>query len=125
MNERQIDVTVIDMDRVGCLVLAAIIDAPDLEPMRALVPEFDRAQAVRPEEVQPDVIAMNSKLRMTDLQSGKQRIVTLIYAEQANDDARVSIVSALGSALLWYRLGDEIRWGTPTRQLALAGEPGG
>lgn len=119
MKERQIYVTVSDMDRLGRLVLAAISDAPDLEPLRALDRELDRAQAVRPEEVPPDVITMNSKLRMTDLQSGTQRIVTLVYPDQANDADRVSILSPLGTALLGYRVGDEIRWETPAGSLHL------
>lgn len=119
MNERQIYVTVSDMDRLGRLVLAAISDAPDLEPLRALDRELDRAQAVRPEKIPPDVITMNSKLRMTDLQSGTQRIVTLVYPDQANDADRVSILSPLGTALLGYRVGDEIHWETPTGNLHL------
>ncbi|MEW6198030.1 MAG: nucleoside diphosphate kinase regulator [Planctomycetota bacterium] len=119
MKERQIYVTVSDMDRLGRLVLAAITDAPDLEPLRALDRELDRAQAVRPQDVPPDVVTMNSKLRMTDLATGQQRIVTLVYPDQANDEERVSILSPLGTALLGYRVGDEIRWETPTGNLHL------
>lgn len=119
MKERQIYVTVSDMDRLGRLVMAAITDAPDLEPLRALDRELDRAQAVRPQDVPPDVITMNSKLRMTDLATGQQRIVTLVYPDQANDEERVSILSQLGTALLGYRVGDEIRWETPTGSLHL------
>ncbi len=119
MKERQIYVTVSDMDRLGRLVLAAITDAPDLEPLRALDRELDRAQAVRPPDVPPDVVTMNSKLRMTDLAAGQQRIVTLVYPDQANDQERVSILSPLGTALLGYRVGDEIRWETPAGSLHL------
>lgn len=119
MKERQIYVTVSDMDRLGRLVLAAITDAPDLEPLRALDRELDRAQAVRPQDVPPDVVTMNSKLRMTDLAAGQQRIVTLVYPDQANDQERVSILSPLGTALLGYRVGDEIRWETPAGSLHL------
>ena len=119
MKERQIYVTVSDMDRLGRLVLAAIADTPDLEPLRALDRELDRAQAVRPQDVPPDVVTMNSKLRMTDLATGQQRIVTLVYPNQANDQERVSILSPLGTALLGYRVGDEIRWETPAGSLHL------
>ncbi len=119
MKERQIYVTVSDMDRLGRLVLAAITDAPDLEPLRALDRELDRAQAVRPRDVPPDVVTMNSKLRMTDLAAGQQRIVTLVYPDQANDQERVSILSPLGTALLGYRVGDEIRCETPAGSLHL------
>lgn len=119
MKERQIYVTVSDMDRLGRLVMAAITDAPDLEPLHALDRELDRARAVRPQDVPPDVITMNSKLRMTDLATGQQRIVTLVYPDQANDQERVSILSPLGTALLGYRVGDEIRWETPAGSLHL------
>ncbi len=119
MNERQIYVTVSDMERLGHIVLAAISTTPDLESLRALDRELDRAQAVRPEDVPPDVITMNSQLRMTDVSTGQQRVVTLVYPDRANDDDRVSILSPLGTALLGYRVGDEIRWQTPTGELHL------
>lgn len=119
MNDRHIYITVKDMDRLGRLMLTAISDAPDLEPLRALDRELDRAQAVRPEEIPPDVVTMNSKLRMTDLSSGEERIVTLVYPDQANDADRISILSALGTALLGYRVGDEIRWEMPAGSLHL------
>ena len=119
MKERQIYVTVSDMDRLGRLVMAAITEAPDLGPLRALDRELDRAQAVRPQDVPSDVITMNSKLRMTDLATGQQRVVTLVYPDKAIDDDSVSILSPLGTALLGYRVGDEIRWETPTGSLHL------
>lgn len=113
MAERHIYVTVSDMDRLGRMLLAAIGDAPDLEPLRALDRELDRAEAVRPEEVPPDVVTMNSKLRMTDLSTGVQRVVTLVYPDHADAEDRVSILSPLGTALLGYRVGDEIHWEMP------------
>lgn len=119
MSERHIYVTVKDMDRLGRLVLAAITDAPDLEPLRALDRELDRAQGVRPEDIPPDVVTMNSKLRLTDLSAGHERIVTLVYPDQADDADRVSILSPLGTALLGYRVGDEIRWEMPAGNLHL------
>lgn len=119
MNERHIYVTVSDMDRLGRMMLAAISAAPDLGPLHALDQELDRAEAVRPEEIPPDVITMNSKLRLTDLDTGRQRVVTLVYPERADQEDCISILSALGTALLGYRVGDEIRWDTPTGVLHL------
>lgn len=92
-------------------MLEAICDAPDLESLRALDQELDRAEAVRPEDVPPDVITMNSKVRMTDLETGRQREVTLVYPDRAAGEDYVSILSPLGTALLGYRVGDEIEWG--------------
>lgn len=119
MAERHIYVTGKDLIRLGRVVLAAINHEPDPEPLRALDRELDRAKPVRAEEIPPDVVTMNSKLRMTDLQTGKQRMVTVVYPEEASDDDRVSILSPLGTALLGYRVGDEIQWETPTGVLHL------
>lgn len=110
MAERPIYVTGTDMIRLGHLVLAAIHDAPDPELLRALDRELDRAEIVRSEEMPADVITMNSKVRMTNLDTGRQHTVTVVYSGEANDDDRVSILSPLGAALLGYRAGDEIRW---------------
>ncbi len=107
------------MIRLGRVVLAAINDAPDPEALRALDDELDRAKAVRADEIPPDVITMNSRVRMTDLQTGKQRVVTVVYPEQANDDDCVSILSPLGTVLLGYRVGDEIERETPGGALHL------
>lgn len=119
MAERRIFVTGTDMIRLGRLVLKAINDAPDPEPLRALDQELDRAEIVRSEQIPADVITMNSKVRITDLDTGRQRTVTIVYPEEANDDDRVSILSPLGTALLGYRVGDEIRWEAPTGNLHL------
>ena len=62
---------------------------------------------------------MNSKLRLTDLDSGTQRVVTLVYPQDANQGDSVSILSPLGTALLGYRVGNEIRWNTPSGSLHL------
>jgi len=119
MAERRIYMTVSDMDRLGRMVLDAISDMPDLEPLRALEQELDRAEGVRPVDIPPDVITMNSKLRLTDLDSGTQRVVTLVYPQDANQGDSVSILSPLGTALLGYRVGNEIRWNTPSGSLHL------
>jgi len=119
MAERHICMTVSDMDHLGRMVLDAISGMLDLEPLRALDGELDRAEVVRPVESPPDVITMNTKLRLTDLDTGTQRVVTLVYLQQAREDDRVSILSPLGAALLGYRVGDEIRWETPTGLLHL------
>lgn len=119
MAERHIYVTVSDMDRLGRMLMAAISDAPDPESLQALDQELDRAQAVRPKDVPRDVITMNSKVRVTDLRTGAQRVVTLVYPEHADDPDHVSILSPVGTALLGYRVGDEIEWPTAAGALHL------
>lgn len=108
------------LDETSCLVgldtvrsgLAVMDDA-------AAVRCGNRAKGVRPEDIPSDVITMNARLRLTDLSSGAQRIVTLVYPQDAHEDDSVSILSPPGTALLGYRVGDEIRRNTPTGPLRL------
>jgi regulator of nucleoside diphosphate kinase len=119
MAKRRIYVTVNDMTRLGHLILSSISEAPDPDALHALEEELDRASPVRAADIPADVITMNSKVRLTDLDRGESREVTLVYPEQANQPDRVSILSALGTALLGYRVGDEIDWPTAEGRLRL------
>ncbi|MBK9120461.1 MAG: GreA/GreB family elongation factor [Phycisphaerales bacterium] len=109
MAERRICMTVDDMNRLGQLLLIAMGEQPDDESLRLLEQELDQAEAVRREDIPPTVVTMNTKLRMTDLATGTQRIVTLVYPEKVTSDEHVSILSPLGTVLLGYQAGDEIR----------------
>ena len=57
---------------------------------------------------------MHSNVRLTNLPTGAERIVTLAFPEEASQsEDRISVLSALGTAILGCRAGDEIRWESP------------
>jgi regulator of nucleoside diphosphate kinase len=109
-----------------------LITGPDMEKLRHLLDslrasanqeqqhlvmleeELDRARMMPPFEVPPDVVTMNSKVRLTDLQSGKKLTYTLVFPRDANfDQGKISIVAPIGTAILGYRTGDVIEWKVP------------
>lgn len=103
--------TSLDLDR-----LEAILDAlptetfPGKSELRA---ELDRAEVVEPEDVPPNVVTMNSKVRFV-LESGEEFCLTLVYPQDIDGSAdRISILAPVGSALLGLSAGEQIEWPRP------------
>ena len=82
--------------------------------LRLLENELKRARIVAPEEVPPDVITMNSRAELLDLESGERMEFTLVLPVDENiNDGKISVLAPLGTAMLGYRVGDEFVWHVP------------
>lgn len=76
--------------------------------------ELDRAKIIPDDEVPPDLVTMNSKVKFFSLQDEKEMIVTIVYPQDANfAEGKVSVLASLGSALIGLRVGQEINWKFP------------
>jgi regulator of nucleoside diphosphate kinase len=67
-----------------------------------------------------DVMTMNSRVRVRDLDSGDAVVFSLVYPSYpfapGSDhlaDMTVSILAPIGTAVLGYRIGDTIEWDVP------------
>ena len=82
--------------------------------LKALQSELERAQIVAPEELPADVITLNSRAELLDLDTGEQMEFTLVFPSVASiDDCKISVAAPLGTAMLGYREGDEFEWPVP------------
>lgn len=103
--------TSLDFDR-----LEAILDALPAETFPGkteLRGELDRAEVVEPQDVPPDVVTMNSKVRFV-LESGEEFCLTLVYPQDIDGSTeRISILAPVGSALLGLSAGAQIEWPRP------------
>jgi regulator of nucleoside diphosphate kinase len=79
----------------------------------ALAAELDRAEVVEPDQVPPNVVTMNSTVRFTMTDSGKEFSLTLVYPKDAGQADRISVLAPVGTALLGLSVGDELEWPTP------------
>ena len=80
----------------------------------ALRKELNRAKLVDPKDIPNDVITMNSKFKLKDLDSGDEIIYTLVFPEDADIyKNKISIYAPMGIALIGYRVGDIIEWPVP------------
>ncbi|MDT3698062.1 MAG: nucleoside diphosphate kinase regulator [Thermincola sp.] len=76
--------------------------------------ELNRAQVVTSAEIPGDVITMNSKVVLKDLDSGEEMVYSLVYPVDADLSAdKISVLAPVGTAILGYRLGDVIDWQVP------------
>ncbi|MBN2115533.1 MAG: nucleoside diphosphate kinase regulator [Anaerolineales bacterium] len=115
MSDKNIRITELDRQRLVDLILGAqsgeYRGSIYLEKLRG---ELDRAQIVTPQEIPGDVITMNSKVVLLDLDSGESETYTLVYPEHANPaEGKISILAPIGTAMLGYRVGDVFEWEVP------------
>jgi regulator of nucleoside diphosphate kinase len=112
----RIYITKKDMERLRRLVdglqAAARADAGNLA---ALEEELDRAHVVDAARIRPDVITLNSHVRIMDLDSKAIFEYEVVYPNtrpRSSVDG-LSVLAPLGTALLGYRAGDTIEWSVP------------
>ena len=80
----------------------------------ALEVEIARAEIVHADDLPPDVITMNSRAELLDLETGERMEFTLVFPIDADIEAgKISVLSPLGTAMLGYRAGDEFEWPVP------------
>jgi len=117
MNHRTIYITNTDMRRLQPLIETMKKSRDDLRGLQA---ELEHARVVAPAEVPPDVITMNSKARLRDLETGEEVTYTLVFPDQANiEQGRISVVAPVGTAMLGHRVGDEFEWEVPAGAVRL------
>lgn len=76
--------------------------------------ELERAEILGSDEIPADVITMNSRAELLDLDTGERMEFTLVYPRDANIEAgKISVLAPLGAAMLGYRVGDEFEWIVP------------
>ncbi|KAF0202731.1 MAG: regulator of nucleoside diphosphate [Bacteroidetes bacterium] len=88
------------------------INAPiNLNP---LIKELDRAKVLPPEKMPPDVVTMNSIVKLDYLNSSKTMQIEIVYPRQADTTKRkISIFAPVATALLGYRKGDIVKLEVP------------
>jgi regulator of nucleoside diphosphate kinase len=76
--------------------------------------ELKRAKIVPAEEVPRDVVTMNSKVLLYDLNTRERELFTLVYPWEADaDNYRISVLAPVGTAMIGARVGDVIKWPVP------------
>lgn len=90
------------------------LSALDREHRRDLQDEIERAITVDDADLPGDVIAIDSKVLVRDVETSLATVYTVVLPAQA-DPARgqISVFAPLGTALLGYRRGDVIEWWMP------------
>jgi len=79
-----------------------------------LLHELNSAQLVESYEIPPDIVTMNSIVKLQFLNQNKEIEIQIVYPEDADSgNNKISIFSPIATALIGYKTGDEIEWFVP------------
>ena len=115
MQARTIYITEFVMKRLRALIEdAKRLDRRGNEYLESLEAELDRCILVAPTEVPPDVVTMNSRVRLMDLDTNEEMVYTLVFPDDADmAKSKISVLAPIGTAMLGYRVGDTFEWQVP------------
>ncbi|MFC1888861.1 nucleoside diphosphate kinase regulator [Thermodesulfobacteriota bacterium] len=116
MRKRTIYITEYDLERLSELLLnsAGGDDYGGRDDLKKLEVALDRGKVLTPKDIPKDVITMNSKVILIELESGKEITCTLVFPNEADiDHYKISILAPIGTAMLGYHVGDTFAWKVP------------
>lgn len=127
MSNRTIFITSQDRQRLTSMLEEALAGKHrDAAFLKELARELAGAETVDSKAVPANVVTMNSRVVVKDVESGEASEYTLVFPEQADvAQGRLSVVSPIGTAILGYAKGDAIVWQTPggPRQIQIVDLP--
>jgi regulator of nucleoside diphosphate kinase len=116
-TKRTIFITQADMKRLQSLIESMKSSREDLQALRA---ELHQAHVVSPADIPKDVVTMNSKAQVRDLETNEIMTYTLVFPGNANiDDGKISVLAPVGTAMLGHRAGEEFEWHVPAGPVRL------
>lgn len=115
--EHVLYITKLDHARLTrCLYSDGARNSLDRDNREILAEELSKAKIVPSGEIAPDVVTMNSRVRLKDLDTDKEMLVTLVFPEDSDiEHEKLSVLSPVGTAILGYSVGDIIDWKVPSR----------
>lgn len=115
MEERTIYITEFDMKRLRELIAEAKrLDRRGNDYLESLEAELSRGKVVAPTDVPPDVVTMNSRVGLVDLDTEEEMVYTLVFPHEADiTQSKISVLAPIGTAILGYRVGDTLTWQVP------------
>jgi len=115
MGGKPIRITEFDLDRLKRLLQEAqYTEYRNSEYLDRLGMEIDRAEIVSPQDIPSDVVTMNSRVCLVDLDSGEEEVYTLVFPENADlEQGKLSVFAPIGTAMLGYEVGDIFEWEVP------------
>ena len=87
----------------------------DAQSLEELEQELERANVVKPGEIPKDVVTMNSRVRVRDMDNGRETTYQIVFPHQADvAKNRISVLAPIGTGLLGYSTGTRIEWQVPS-----------
>lgn len=116
MTRRKIYITELDKMRLEELIdVAEEFGDHNRKDIESLSGELERAEIVPSKKVPHNVVTMNSKVVLTDIDSSEEMTFSLVFPKDANiEKGNISILAPVGTAIIGYSEGDIIEWPVPS-----------
>ena len=116
MNEKTTYMTEYDIDRLEAFLEGARKSYRyDRHILENLQEEIGKSLVVDARQISPDIVTINSRFRLRDLNTDQEMVLTLALPGAANlEEGRISVASPIGTAILGYAAGDTIAWQVPS-----------
>lgn len=114
-KEKTIYITDHDLNRLRRLLDSkGRLEGRDQQYLRDLKQELDRAVVVAATDIPPNVVTMNSRVSLRDLDTDELAEYTLVFPGSADiRRGRLSVLAPIGTALLGCQEFDTIEWKVP------------
>lgn len=116
MKQRQVFMTAFDKKRLDELIeVAREFGEHTRKDLKDLAAELSRAKVLEPEQVPADVVTMNSKIVLKDVDTAKEVTYTLVFPREADiKSGAISVLAPVGTAILGYKEGSIVEWPVPS-----------
>src|SRR5687767_14520566 len=99
------------MHRLEQLVESRLQPTAEVE---ALEHQLNRAVIIDPDRISSNVVTMNSRVRIHDLNRDSETTITIVFPSEANaEQNRISVLAPLGRTLLGAAVGQTVRFEAP------------
>lgn len=116
MAKRKLYITEFDRSRLEELIeVAEEFGGQDRKDLESLSEELDRAEIVSQKNIPANVVTMNSKVVLCDLDTSEELVFILVFPKDADIEAgAISVLAPVGTAILGYARGDVVEWSVPS-----------
>ncbi|MDD2707555.1 MAG: GreA/GreB family elongation factor [Verrucomicrobiae bacterium] len=108
MKDKPVRITENDMQQLRKLIfLLKSSRYPHPEALNDLENGLNRSEVVSSSEMAKDVVVMNSRVCLEDVDTNRKETLTLVFPDQANmEQSKVSVLAPVGMAMLGHQTGD-------------------
>lgn len=115
MHQHTARVTDFDSRRLQGVIASPHSAHPqDVGSIESLERRLDDAEVIPADRIGPDIVTMNSEVRISDLDKNETMVLRVVFPSAADAAAgRISVLAPLGMAVLGCKVGENVTWRTP------------
>ncbi len=113
--DKEIHITEFDLKRLRSVIADEKALRGSKKHLQGLEEELERAVLVDSRDIPPDVVTMNSRVRLKEMGNGEEMIFQLVFPPDADlAEGKISVLAPIGTAIIGFKVGDVVEWEVPS-----------